>query len=404
MVKFQTGELRQFLDDRRSSALRALTAVSETDFLADPDGCVERIYDEYTFAQLEVSDIDGVQSEGTKAGRLTGYDSFEHRAYQYDGIQISIRIPFTGPGELWRYQPSSRLIGAVHADALELRDGHFLFVRGGHSLEPDWVRSELTQAIQQVKQIGGWINGDVQQWLRQLRVDLEAAARDRQARLASVSALDEALGIPIAATAPEKQIPIPVKKSPLQRTSSPVAGETRPPAQHRVLQDEVYQDVLRTIEQMSRAMERTPTAAKLKDEELRNLILIVLNANYEGAVRGEVFNGKGKTDLLLNWEGDNAFIGECKIWTGPAKLREAIDQLLGYVTWRDTKAALIVFIKKGTPSDVIRKARNEVEAHASVVRLKAEVSETRFDCVLQSPGDTERHIDLSLIAVVIPES
>ena len=117
-----------------------------------------------------------------------------------------------------------------------------------------------------------------------------------------------------------------------------------------------------------------------------------------------MFNGQGKTDLLLNWEGDNAFIGECKIWTGPAKLREAIDQLLGYVTWRDTKAALIVFIKKGTPSDVIRKARNEVEAHASFVRLKAEVSETRFDYVLQSPGDTERHIDLALIAVVIPES
>lgn len=43
---------------------------------------------------------------------------------------------------------------------------------------------------------------------------------------------------------------------------------------------------------MTRAMERTPTAAKLREEELRNLILIVLNANYEGAARGEVFNGQ----------------------------------------------------------------------------------------------------------------
>jgi DNA-binding sugar fermentation-stimulating protein len=107
---------------------------------------------------------------------------------------------------------------------------------------------------------------------------------------------------------------------------------------------------------------------------------------------------------LLNWEGDNAFIGECKIWTGAAKFREAIDQLLGYVTWRDTKAALIIFIKTGTPSDIIKKARAEVETHASDVRLKAEVDETRIDYLLQSPSDPERHIDLALIAVVIPQT
>lgn len=56
----------------------------------------------------------------------------------------------------------------------------------------------------------------------------------------------------------------------------------------------MYQDVLRTIEQMGRAMEHTPTAAKLKEEELRNLILIVLNANYEGAVRGEGLTGRAR--------------------------------------------------------------------------------------------------------------
>jgi hypothetical protein len=155
---------------------------------------------------------------------------------------------------------------------------------------------------------------------------------------------------------------------------------------------------------MGRAMERTPTAAKFKEVELRNLILIVLNANYEGAVRGEVFNGSGKTDLLLNWEGDNAFIGECKIWDGQAKFRDAIDQLFGYVTWRDTKAALIVFIKQGTPSDIIPKARKEVENHASFIRTKEGSSETRSDYLLRSPSDAERRVDLALIVVVIPRS
>ena len=106
-------------------------------------------------------------------------------------------------------------------------------------------------------------------------------------------------------------------------------------------------DVLHTIAQMGMAMERTPTAAKFKEEELRNLVLIVLNANFEGAARGEVFNGEGKTDILLPWEGENAFIGECKVWNGPRKFRASVDQLHRYATWRDTKAALVVFIKRG---------------------------------------------------------
>lgn len=68
------------------------------------------------------------------------------------------------------------------------------------------------------------------------------------------------------------------------------------------LTDDVYQDIVHTIEQMTRAMERTPTDARSGEEEIRDLILFVLNANYEGNVRGEVFNKNGKTDLLLTWE------------------------------------------------------------------------------------------------------
>ena len=38
-----------------------------------------------------------------------------------------------------------------------------------------------------------------------------------------------------------------------------------------------------------------------------------------------------------------AFIGECKLWAGPASLTRALDQLLRYLTWRDGKASVIVF-------------------------------------------------------------
>jgi hypothetical protein len=392
------GDLSDFLEQCRASAVYELRAIPEQAFLADVDGCVEEIYERYALDELTVSGVDGVHSEGSRAARVTEYDTWDRRSFQVDGTEITIRIPFTGSQELWSYRPSTRYGTAAYLQIKQIGNGHFVFVMGARELDPDQVRGALEGSIRQLSETADWINTDVRNWLPRLRADLEATARDRQGRLGRVSALDAALGIPILATSAEKAIPIPVKRMPLKR-QAPAAPQ--PPIRQRVLQDDVYQDVLRTIEQMGRAMERTPTAAKLKEEELRNLILIVLNANYEGAVRGEVFNGKGKTDLLLNWEGDNAFIGECKNWTGPAKFSEAIDQLLGYVTWRDTKAALILFIKKGAPTDIIGKARAEIESHASHVRLKGAVSETRFDYLLRSPNDPDRHIDCALIAVVI---
>ncbi len=397
------GELHDYLSNRQSEAINALKAVPEADFLADPDNWVERIYDQYALEELTVSSRDSgeVQVLATKEVRLSGVDSWDHTPYEYDGMRTVIRIPFTGSGELWHYRPSTYFLAGAYPNVELMRD-HFLFIGEGQQLAVDDVNAALDTSIQNSQTTADRINSDLRQWLYRLKSDLEATASSRRSQLASADTLTKGLGLPIAPTAQEKQIPIPVKRTPLRPTPRTTGASTPAGPPQRYLRDDVYQDVLRTVEQMGHAMERTPTAAQFKEEELRNLILIVLNANYEGAVRGEVFNGKGKTDLLLNWEGDNAFIGECKIWSGPAKFREAIDQLLRYVTWRDTKAALIVFIKSGNQSEILRKAREEIQNHASFVRLKPEVSETRFDYLLHSTSDEERHIDLALIAVVIP--
>ena len=57
----------------------------------------------------------------------------------------------------------------------------------------------------------------------------------------------------------------------------------------------------------------------------------------------EVLRGRGKTDICIEQDNRAAFTGECKLWADPASLTDALDQLLGYLTWRDSKASLIVF-------------------------------------------------------------
>lgn len=94
----------------------------------------------------------------------------------------------------------------------------------------------------------------------------------------------------------------------------------------------------------------------------------------------------------------NVFVGECKIWRGPEAFREAIGQLLSYLTWRDTKGALILFIRNTDVTAVIEKAVAEIEAHPCHVRtLPAPGGSARRDFVLHADGDAGQILRLAFL-------
>ncbi|MGC5288859.1 hypothetical protein [Micromonospora sp. DT231] len=152
-------------------------------------------------------------------------------------------------------------------------------------------------------------------------------------------------------------------------------------------------------------MERLPdTARKLDEEAIRDLGLFILNANYEGAASGEVFNGAGKTDILLNHDGRAAFIGEFKFWGGPKAFSLAIDQLLAYTTWRDTKAALILLIKDVRATTAIDGADKTIREHPQFQSANANpFTSGRRSYVLASNTDPFRSVSVALLPVVIPD-
>jgi hypothetical protein len=84
----------------------------------------------------------------------------------------------------------------------------------------------------------------------------------------------------------------------------------------------------------------------MEEEHLRDHILMVLDPNFEyGSATGETFNKKGKTDILLRHDSSVAFVAECKFWGGEKVFHKTIDQLLNYLTWRDSKTAVIIFVQ-----------------------------------------------------------
>lgn len=139
----------------------------------------------------------------------------------------------------------------------------------------------------------------------------------------------------------------------------------------------------------------------MSEEDLRQHFLVQLNGQYEGQATAETFNYEGKTDILIRHQGKNLFIAECKFWNGPASLIKAIDQLLGYVSWRDTKTAIILFNRTKNLSSVLQQIPDVVRKHSNFIREEPS-PETRFRFALHHRDDPDRQIVLTVLCFDVP--
>jgi hypothetical protein len=165
------------------------------------------------------------------------------------------------------------------------------------------------------------------------------------------------------------------------------------------MEDEEYQAALRVLSNQRNALERNPSvAAKLDEEEIRDMLLVGLNAQFEGDAGGELFNGAGKTDILIRVDDRNIFIGECKVWSGPKTMDDALGQLFGYLVWRDTKAAILLFIRNKDVTAVTDKAIGKIKEHPNHKRSPTHhCGADQYEFTMHAQGDPEREIHLTLI-------
>lgn len=313
--------------------------------------------------------------------------------------KITFTIPFDGWSELLKYRASTRpmgrpLDGSVGKQAVTV-------VIADRNLSVELVNQRLAEIRQTLEKYASWANSDVSAYNDTLRRTVNQKVADRKQRLDAIANLDAALDIPITPAPGNRQLDIPVARKNVRIIDRP---EPSPVAEPR-LSDAIYEDVLRTLISFGRAMERLPlTSRKLDEEEIRDLALFLLNANYEGAAAGEVFHGRGKNDILLTYRNREAFIGEFKFWGGPAAFRDAVDQLLSYTIWRDTKAALVLLVKNVRPTTAIEGADRVLREHPQFQLAKQPADgDIRRDFLLRSNSDPDRHIQVALVPVVIPD-
>jgi hypothetical protein len=151
-------------------------------------------------------------------------------------------------------------------------------------------------------------------------------------------------------------------------------------------------------------MERHPSTYKDKDEEgLRDILLLSLQSSEQLSTTGESFNKKGKTDILIRHGNSNVFVAECKIWDGKEYFLEGITQLLGYLTWRDSKTSAIIFVKNKKINDVIEKVKKFIPTHPNFLSHINDVNESWFNYNFHLEDDRDSVVKIALLIFHFPE-
>lgn len=175
----------------------------------------------------------------------------------------------------------------------------------------------------------------------------------------------------------------------------PIAPPKATPPTELVLERDKFYAILSLIDNSCRLFERTPdTFAKLQEEELRDVILSNLNGVFEGDAVGEAFSKKGKTDIYLKVSKGGVFIAECKYWGGPKIIDKVTNQILGYLTWRNSYGVVILFSKRKNFTDVINTLASEIPGLPFYVKGLEKVASTHYKAIHQLPEDERKLIEI----------
>lgn len=159
-----------------------------------------------------------------------------------------------------------------------------------------------------------------------------------------------------------------------------------------------YIKVLESIHATGQMFERHPSTYSGKGEEaLRDHIIVTLSGLTSLSTTGETFNKKGKTDILVRAFGANVYVGECKFWGGPSAFLKTIDQLFGYLTWRDCNAGLIIFVERADFSGAITAMKNTIVTHPYYLKTVDHRDETWHNYQFAFAGDSGRVINLAVM-------
>lgn len=402
---FSGGDLADFLEQRKSRMTQEINGLEKNRVLnASTDTLRDQFVEAYNLERILLHE-DAITTSVDEAQVDVSRDFLRNipdpsRPYYITGTEVTLHIPFTGDAELFHYKASTfslsgRPEGRVFGGEIALSSRQTAQDPAAMQRDLDSKLADLTKHVQ-------WTNSDVEGFNHSLSRFIEQHIEARRQKLLRDDNLAAALRFPLRRRehAPATYVtPAVQRKRPVVLPTPPSVGFRPEPT----IDLAEYEHILQIMKGMVSVMERSPEAFRtLGEEDIRQHFLVQLNGQYEGGATGETFNMAGKTDILIRDGDRNVFIAECKLWDGPASLTGALDQLLSYATWRDSKTAILVFNRNKNFSDVIDKVSPTIEAHPNHVRTIAYPDGLGFRYIFRSRTDPNRELLVTVLPFDVP--
>ena len=396
---FAEKDLREYLEQQKTAVVRSIESekddyllnVNERDYISFKvsEGYVEPL-------QIHEDQISASSSEQMIPAEYfpSGFWVTKGQSYKKDVIRF--HVPFSGNHQLLHCTPSSRLMWTM---GVEISGNEFCFEIINFSDDVESIKRDKDSNIRSIIQQLQSVVTEVERYNTSLEPHIKQAFDSRKQRILAKSGILASLGVPLkkADVIPSTfSVPPPQtrKKITVTRPAVKEAGFKPEPS----LDNSAYQDILKLIHDVGKEFERLPSLYAGKEEEhLRDHFLMMLEPNFQGSATGETFNKTGKTDILLRHEGSNVFIAECKFWRGQKSFLDTISQLLGYLTWRDSKAAVIIFVPNKDFSSVLDTAKATIDQHPNFLDFKGIKDETWWSYTFHLNEDRNRLVNLAVM-------
>jgi len=374
-----------------------LDAISIDQFSANSDNqIVEYLLSQIELVPLKIHRDNAFVSEPQEA-KYTQKDPLD-REIKTSGVLIEYSLPYSGTSNLWRMRPSRY--------SLSFPKGEFFPKEGNDQIgvvrfemqfpiddyRAENVKNEIDKNLQSIEEYISYSTKDIESSAPQLHNAIKDKVVQRRKSLGVMKTTTELLNIPIRLREEAPDL-IPLQLQPKITPSLNINSQRVP--EYGILNED-YENILKIIRHEGCSYERTPKPfAKHDEEELRDILMAHLNGHYYGIANGEAFRKKGKTDICIEFENRAAFVAECKLWKGEQKIAEAVNQLLGYLTWRDCKTSLIIFNKDVTGFKQIQEKIPEFLQHLpNFVQEEKTQNSGEWRIVFRSSEDSERLVNV----------
>lgn len=401
---------------------------SRTVEIFDEKSVLQENKDRKQQARQEIQDEDADRILNTQKHEYIDYIvnkyQYERASINTDDVQIDVEsfstdadvtliVPMSGSTGVLEYEPQTSRMKSYTArikpvpDEQQVYELHIDLPSPGRrrGWTEERVEKEVENVIEYIDTDWNRLKNDIDSFDDELRRHAEQQFKQRREEAREQREMFGNVDIPLRKredTPETLSIEVPERRKEIQKPEPKTETATEPAP---TVPEDTYNDILEAVNDIGTGFGRSPQLfQEYGEEDLRDFVRVFLEMNFKsGTATGETFNKDGKTDILLRArDGTNVFVAECAVWSGKKGFKSKIDQLFGYLTWRDLKAAVVLFVDRKQMEPVREQIEEGAEEHNAISTLVEQRDESWWQYQAHFPENPDRSANLAVLAFHIP--